>query len=119
MKTLSSLAIACLLIFTATAALAERGAPRGERDCFVAQGAWVDRHLDRKGDLIEQRFERKALRAESQEKYRKAERFRTRGEHINRHLDRQGDRIRARHQSHKQHYASNQRHSRPGDRFWR
>ena len=113
MKNLLTIATMLMLIFSATTALAERGNRQGEHGRYVSKGERIDKHLDRKGDRIEHRFEHKAYRAEAKGHYKQAAHFRAKGAQINHHLDRKGDRIHAcydRHDRNRHHYAHNHRH---------
>ena len=95
MKYLQLIILLVLTIFLATPAIADQGRHGKGYDAYSNYGERVDRHLDRKGDQIQHRFEHKAMRAESKGKYDKADRMRAKGERVNRHLDRRGDRIHA------------------------
>jgi hypothetical protein len=94
MRYLIFAAIFALTTLLAAPAIADHGHRYGN-DYYVSYGGKVDRHLDRKGDVIQHRFEHKAIRAEAKGKYHKADRMRVKGERINHHLDRKGDRIHA------------------------
>ena len=95
MKYLQLIILLVLTIFLATPAIAGQGRHGDSYYAYSSYGDRVDRHLDRKGDQIQHRFEHKAMRAESKGKYHKADRMRAKGERINRHLDRKGNRIHA------------------------
>ena len=113
MKNLLTIATMLMLVFTATTALAERGNRQGNHGRYVSKGERIDKHLDRKGDRIEHRFEHKAYRAKAKGHYKQAAHFRAKGAKINRHLDRKGDRIHARHDRHdryKHRHTKNHRH---------
>jgi len=115
MNHLLTIAIMLLLVFSATTALAERGNRQGDYGKYVSNGETADRHLDRRGDRIEHRFEHMADRAESRGHYKQATHFRAKGAKINRHLDRKGDLIHARYDRHDRfrydrHHAQNHRH---------
>ncbi|MEJ2471320.1 MAG: hypothetical protein P8Y91_05755 [Desulfuromonadales bacterium] len=94
MKKLLIFGFTLAFIASATLAFAERGHGRNDRG-YTTKGAKIERHLDRKGDRIEHRFQQKARRADVRGHYRKADQFRAKGARINRHLDRKGDRMRA------------------------
>lgn len=83
------------LIFTglATSAMADPGTARRTHDGYSVQGKRIERHLDAKGDRIQQQFHRKAVRAADRGRYQQAWHFEKKGRQINRHLDRRGDRM--------------------------
>lgn len=93
MKYLYFTAILGLTTFLTTPAFADRGHHEYGNKAYFSYAERVERHLDHKGDKIQHRFERKALRAEAKGKHLKADRMRAKGERINRHLDRKGDRL--------------------------
>lgn len=101
MKKIIPSTLILLLTFFTTTALAEPGHGRSNQDYYSTQGKRIDRHLDRVGNRIENRFEHKAYRAEAKGKYRQSEHFRARGKQINRHLDHKGKWLRTRYNQHR------------------
>jgi len=107
-----SIILAFMFLGFATSAMADPGRSSRPQNGYAKQGQRIEKHLDVKGDRIQQKFHNKAVRAADQGRYRQARHFEQKGRQINRHLDRKGARIHQR-LDHRRNYRHEQRHFPP------
>jgi len=86
--------LAAMMLLT-TPAIADQTRGRGNDKHNTFYGERIDRQPVQKRDVIQHRFEHKAMRAEAQGKFHKANRMLAKGERIHQRMDRQGDRMHA------------------------